>query len=112
MNDIEDAIDAFDEWEAEMDRIAKEKARKWCKDFSEQYDFISYDTSLCKIDEVYVLTKIHTILLYADIAIDYTFEESQVGGAYKWHVKVYLSDKNDISESESEVESVDSDPSD
>jgi hypothetical protein len=112
MNDIENAINAFDDWEAEMDRMAKEKAREWCKDFSEHCVFVSYDTSLCKIDEVYVLTKIQTILLYADIVIDYTFEESQLGGAYKWHVGVYLSDKNDISESESEVESVGSDPSD
>ena len=108
MNDIEDAIEAFDEWEVEMNRIAKEKARKWCKDFSEEYTSISYDTSLCKIDEVYVLTKVQTILLYADIVIDYTLEKSQLGGVYKWHVEVCLSDsreENKMSDSESEVES-------
>lgn len=110
MNDIEDAITVFNVWDAEMDRMAKEKARNWCKDFSEQCVFIGYDTSLCKVDEVYLLTKVQTILLHADIVIDYTIEKSQVGGDYKWHVGVYLYDKDDVSDSDSDSESESDDP--
>lgn len=97
---------AFYNWEAEMSRIAKEKAREWHNDYrNEEVIYISYDTSLCKIDEVYKLTKIQTILMFVGVVIEYSFEKSERGGAYKWLVEIHLYDKDDVSESESESES-------
>ena len=105
-DNIEVAIMAFYDWEAEISRIAKEKAREWYNDYrNDEVNYISYNTSLCKIDEVYLLTKIQTILMFVDIVIEYSFEKSERGGAYKWEVDIHLYDKDDLPESESESES-------
>jgi len=112
-----EALAEYDEWEHELTQKAKATARDWYKDFTENnLDFIEWKSGWSIRTFRYVLTKTAVILYHlgiivdwdtnGDIEVDKEDETMLVAG-------VFLISRSDCPspEVESEVESVDSDPS-
>jgi hypothetical protein len=82
----------YRKWETKMNKMARRKAREYFKCFVEDditYDVHIHRSNMCKIDEIYLLTKIQTILMYSDVVMEHKIEESQEDD-WKWEVTVYL----------------------
>ena len=81
---------AYRKWETKMNKLAKYKAKTYFTDFVEdQYDVRSYNSNLCKIDEIYLLTKVQTILMHSGLIMAHNIEKSQEDD-WEWDVTVYL----------------------
>lgn len=88
-------------WETKMTRMAKKSAKEYFTDFTVgDIRFISYKTKLCKIDEVYLLTKIQTILIPCGIIIDYNITSNCEDPDYALSVDIsfYTQEQYDLLE--------------
>jgi len=97
--------DGYEMWDKRLDEMAKLHAKDYFKDFVEGgIRYISYISAMGKIDTVYMITKVQTILMHSGIIIDPYFEKE----GRSWRVSFNLYDNEEYcesSESESEVES-------
>jgi hypothetical protein len=106
----------YRKWETKMNKMAKRMAKTFFQDFVEDSDdFRSYRSKLCKIDEIYLLTKVQTILMHSGVIMDHKIEESDMDG-WEWDISVYLYTQEEYdslpssSDTPSESESEDEDP--
>jgi len=112
-----EALAEYDEWEHKLTQKAKATAREWYKDFTESdIGFVEWKTSWEINTFRYVLKKIQIILHHLGIIMDWDTEgdiEVDDDDETMLVAGIYLISKSECHspEVESEVESVDSDPS-
>jgi len=104
----------YDEWDQQITKAAKARAKAWFKAYVERQGniHINYDTQDCKIDEVYYLTKIQQILLRLGICLDYEIGDDPDDNDCLHRVDVYLTDIEDVDDDDDddETESESDDP--
>ena len=80
----------YRKWETKMNKRAKQMARTFFQDFTEDaVDDITYRSNLCQIDEIYLLTKVQTILMHSGVVMDHRIQKSD-SDDWEWDVTVYL----------------------
>ena len=99
-----------------MNKRGKQMAKTFFQDFTEDaVDNITYRTNLCKIDEIYLLTKVQTILMHSGVIMEHKMQKSD-SDDWEWDVTVYLYTQEEYdalpssSDTPSEPEGEDEDP--
>lgn len=95
-------------WDSKMARQAKVKAKDWFDSFvNEGFDHVCYDTAFCKIDEIYLLTKVQTILMYSGIILEHEIKPNTKPNqdVYPHSVEVFMYNKDEYEARDSSSES-------